>query len=86
MEAFAVTLEAGSDWRHLGHTPEKEAVEVILRSFDRPVLFATGATAARPDSEPVEVPPLSGRRLKGLHFFAKPALPDGACRVLVRGI
>ncbi len=86
MEAFAITLEPGAGWRLLGSTPEKEATEVVLRSFDAPVLFATGTTREKPDSEPVTVGPQSGSRLTGLHFFAKPALEDGPCRILVRGV
>src|SRR5207245_2728331 len=38
-EGIALTLGPGAGWRHLGSTPEKAPVEVVLRSFDRPVLF-----------------------------------------------
>jgi hypothetical protein len=86
MEAVALTLGADEGWRHLGGTPEKDPVEVIVRSFDRPVLFATGRGPARPDAEPVTVEPQSGKRLTGFHFFVRPAPPGGACRILVRGL
>jgi hypothetical protein len=85
-EGIALTLKPGDGWRHLGSTPETEPVEVVLRSFDAPVRFATGATARMPDSDPVVVAPGSGARLSGLHFFAMPAEAGGPCRVLVRGV
>jgi hypothetical protein len=86
MEGIALTLKPGEGWRHLGSTPETEPVEVVLRSFDAPVRFATGATARAPDSEPVVVGPGLGARLTGLHFFAHAAESGGPCRVLVRGV
>jgi hypothetical protein len=86
VEAWSVTLEPGADWRFLGSTPEKGAVECVLRSFDGPVLFATGSTAARPDAEPITVEAGAGGRLSGLHFFAKASGPGGRCRILVRGV
>jgi hypothetical protein len=85
-EAQALTLPAVDAWRHLGSTPESEPVEVILRSFDRPVLFAVGKTPNRPDGDPATVSPGEGVRLTGLHFFAKPARAGEACRILVRGL
>ena len=85
-EAVAVTLPPEDAWRHLGSTPESEPVEVILRSFDRPVLFAVGKTPNRPDGEPTTVTPGEGARLSGLHFFAKPARPGESCRILIRGL
>jgi hypothetical protein len=86
VEAWSVTLEPGQGWRYLGSTPEKSAVECVLRSFDGPVLFATGSGPSRPDGEPVTVEAGSGGRLEGLHFYAKAAGPGGRCRILVRGI
>jgi hypothetical protein len=86
VEAWSVTLEPGQDWRYLGSTPEKSAVECVLRSFDGPVLFATGSGSARPDGEPLTVEAGAGGRLSGLHFFARPAAPGVRCRILVRGI
>jgi hypothetical protein len=85
-EAVAVTLPPLDSWHHLGSTPENEPVEVIVRSFDRPVLFAVGASPNRPDGRPATVAPGSGVRLTGLHFFAKPARPGEPCRILVRGL
>jgi hypothetical protein len=85
-EGVALTLPPGSGWRHLGSTPETEPVEVVLRSFDAPVLFATGRSPSRPDGDGVEVGPGSGARLSGLHFFAKPAGEGPACRIVVRGV
>ncbi len=85
-EAVAITLEAKDGWRHLGHAPEAEPVEVVLRSFDRDVLFAAGSGPNAPDGAPVTVRAGEGARLTGLHFFAKPAPPPAACRILVRGL
>ena len=85
-EAFTVTLPNGADWRLVGSTPEKDAVEVVVRSFDGDVLVATGATPARPDSVPTTVPRGAGGRVAGLHVFVKPAGAGGACRILVRGV
>jgi hypothetical protein len=85
-EALAVTLPPDDRWLHLGSTPETEPVEVVLRSFDRPVLFAVGTNPNRPDGEPVTVPAGGGARLSGLHFFAKPVRPGEATRILVRGL
>ena len=84
-EGFTLTLAAGSGWRHLGNTPESAPIEVVLRSFDRPVLFATGKGAGAPTDAPVAVPAGGGARLTGLHFFAKPASEQDVCRILVRG-
>jgi hypothetical protein len=85
MEAWTTTLKPGDDWRHLGSTPEKAPVEVVLRALDSPVAYATGATDRRPDGEPLTVAAGEGARLTGLHFFAKPA-DGGPCRIVVRGI
>ena len=85
-EAWTLTLPAGADWRLLGSTPEKDAVEVVVRSFDRDVLVAAGATAAHPDASPVTVRAGFGGRVSGLHVFAKPASPGASCRILVRGV
>jgi hypothetical protein len=86
MEAWTTTLGGGDDWTRLGSTPEKGPVEVIVRAFDGPVLVATGATPARPDAAPVEVPPGEGRRVTGLHVFAKASPVCPSCRILVRGV
>jgi hypothetical protein len=86
MEARSLTLEPGADWRHLGGAPEAKPAECVLRSFDGPVLFATGTGAARPDGTPVTVEAGTGARLEGLHFFAKPAPQAPRCRILVRGV
>ncbi len=85
-EAWTLTLPDGADWRLLGSTPEKDAVEVVVRAFDVDVLVATGATAARPDAPPVTVRAGYGGRVTGLHVFAKPARPGAPCRILVRGV
>ena len=84
-EGFTLTLKADSGWLHVGSTPETAPIDVVLRSFDRPVLFATGRGAAAPSDAPIEVAAGSGARLTGLHFFAKPARLGDACRILVRG-
>ncbi len=85
-EAVAITLDAKDGWRHLGHAPEAEPIEVVLRSFDRTVLFATGQGRNAPDGEAVTVRPGEGARLTGLHFFARPAPPPASCRISVRGL
>jgi hypothetical protein len=84
-EGVAIRLPAEDRWSHLGGAPEAKPIEVILRSFDRPVLFATGAGKNAPDAEPVTVAAGEGARLTGMNFFAKPAPPPAPCRVLVRG-
>lgn len=86
MEAFAITLKPDEGWHHLGSTPEKAPVEVVLRAFDGAVAFATGSTARTADGPPVTVAAGEGARLSGLHFFAKPAGPGGPCRIVVRGV
>lgn len=73
-------------WTFLGSTPEKAAVETVLRSFDTTVEFATGSTPAQPDAPPMLVRPGEGARLSGHHFFVRPALPGIPGRILVRGI
>lgn len=85
-EAWTITLAPDSGWRFLGSTPEKTAVEVVLRSFDGDVLFATGAGKEKPDGTPMTVKAGEGGRLEGLHFFAKPTQTTQPCRILVRGI
>ena len=85
-EGFTLTLKADADWRLLGSTPEKAATEVVVRSFDRDVLVATGATPSKPDSAPITVRAGAGGRVLGLHVFAKPSQSGGACRILVRGV
>ena len=85
-EGWATVLKSGEDWRHLGGAPEQEPIEVVLRSFDLPVLFATGPSPRAPDSKPTVVGAGDGGRLTGLHFFAKPATVGAACRILVRGV
>jgi hypothetical protein len=93
-EARTLTLPPAADpasrrahdgWTFLGSTPEKTAVEVVLRSFDTNVEFATGASAAHPDGPPMVVRPGEGARLSGLFFFARPASPTARGRILVRG-
>jgi hypothetical protein len=84
-EAIAMTLESGEGWRRLGSAPEEKPIEVILRSFDRPVLFATGSRVDVPEGEPVLVAAGEGVRLEGRHFFARPAAGEGKARILVRG-
>jgi hypothetical protein len=81
----ALTLDPSEAWRLVGRAPEGAPVEFVLRSFDRSVLFGTGAGAAGPDGEPVVVLPGTGARLTGLHFFARPAQGEGPARILVRG-
>jgi hypothetical protein len=84
-EAVAMTLDPGAAWRRVASAPEEKPIEVILRSFDRPVLFATGSGGNAPDTEPVLVAPGEGARLEGRHFFARPTPGDAPSRVLVRG-
>jgi hypothetical protein len=87
MEQVALRLRKTDGWTLLGGDPEaKKPIEVILRSFERPVLFATGASETAPDSEPVVVPPGEGRRLEGRWFFARPAPPEAPCLVSYRGL
>ena len=85
-DAWSITLEPDSGWRHVGSTPEKAVVEVIVRAFDGPVRFTTGSSPAVPDGEAATVMPGEGARLSGLHFFVKPATPGVGGRVLVRGV
>ena len=85
-EAFTLTLEPDEGWRLLGSTPEKSDVEVVLRSFDADVQFATGKTKDAPDSPPLVVRAVEGGRLTGLHFFARPTPLGAARRILVRGV
>ena len=85
-EGKALTLGPTEGWRHLGSTPEAAPVEVVLRSFDRSVLFAIGKSPAAPTDAPVTVEAGGGARLTGLHFFAKPAREGAACRILIRGL
>ena len=85
-EGRSITLPPDAGWRLLGSTPEKSPVEVVLRAFDVPVLFATGRGPAAPDAAPTAVAPGEGARLSGLHFFAKPATPGAGGRILVRGV
>ena len=85
-EGRTMTLSPGEPWRYLGSTPEKDAVDVVVRAFDRDVLVATGATAAKPDGASLTVSAGSGGRVTGLHVFAKPASPGAPCRILVRGV
>jgi|GEM_PF-3456210 len=77
---------AHEGWTFLGSTPEKTAVEVVLRSFDVDVEFATGTLASQPDATPTVVRPGEGSRLSGLFFFARTAQPGARGRVLVRGV
>jgi hypothetical protein len=86
MEAWTVTLKPGDGWHHLGSTPEKAPVEVVLRAFDGSVQFATGSTARTADGPPVTVASGDGARLSGLHFFARAAAVGGPVRVVVRGV
>lgn len=85
MESWTTTLKPDEGWRCLGSTPEKAPVEVVLRSFDGTVEFATGAGRSAPDGAPVVVAAGTGARLSGLHFFAR-AAGGGPCRVVVRGV
>lgn len=86
MEARTITLKPGEPWHYLGSTPEKEPVEVVVRSFDRDVLFATGSGPGAPDGKPMTVRAGEGGRLLGLHFFVKPESTTTASRILVRGL
>jgi len=85
-EAFTLTLDPDEGWRLVASTPEKSDVEVVLRSFDADVLFATGKTKDAPDAPPVTVRAGEGGRLTGLHFFARPTPHGTARRILVRGV
>lgn len=86
LPADAPARRAHDGWTFLGSTPEKTAVEVVLRSFDTNVEFATGTSAAHPDGTPTVVRPGEGARLSGLFFFARTASPNARGRVLVRGV
>jgi hypothetical protein len=85
-EGWTLTLGPDAGWRHVGSTPEKTPVEVIVRSFDAPVRFATGSSDAVPDGPATTVMPGEGARLSGLHFFVRPETPGVGGRVLVRGV
>ena len=85
-EAFTLTLEPEEGWRLLGSTPEKSDVEVVLRSFDADVLFATGRSKDAPDAPPITIHAGEGGRLTGLHFFARPTAHGASRRILVRGV
>ena len=82
----AAPRRAHEGWTFLGSTPEKTAVEVVVRSFDTDVEFATGTSAASPDGAPTVVRPGEGARLSGLYFFVRPARAGASGRVLVRGV
>jgi hypothetical protein len=84
-EGIALTLEPAGAWRRVGSAPEGKPVEFVLRSFDRPVLFAAGSSPAEPEGEPIVVAPGEGARLEGLHVFARPTPGEGQVRILVRG-
>jgi hypothetical protein len=87
MEQVAIRLRKLDGWTYLGGDPAaKKPIEVILRSFERSVLFATGSGESQPDAEPVVVPSGEGRRLEGRHFFARPAPPEAPCLVSYRGL
>jgi hypothetical protein len=87
MEQVALRLRKTDGWTYLGGKPEaRKPLEVVLRSFERPVLAATGETEKGPDAEPVRIPPGEGRRLEGRHFFVRPAPPEAPCLVSYRGL
>ncbi|MBL9086272.1 MAG: hypothetical protein JNM10_03950 [Planctomycetia bacterium] len=84
--ADAPPRRAHDGWTFLGSTPEKTAVEVVLRAFDTDIEFATGTSAAHPDAPATRVRPGEGARLSGLFFFARPASATAKGRILVRGV
>ena len=87
MEARALRLSSSDHWTYLGgDTDSKDAPECVLRAYDHPIEFATGATEREPDGEQTSVPRGEGRRLTGRHFFARPRSPAQSCRISVRGI
>jgi hypothetical protein len=87
MEQVALRLVKTDGWTLLGGRADaRKPLEVILRAFERPVLFAAGSAAEAPEGTPVEVPVGEGRRLEGRFFFARPAPPVAPCLVSYRGL
>ena len=87
MDAHALRLRKTDGWTYLGGKPEaKKAPEVVVRSHEGDVLFATGPDAKAPEGEPVLVPEGEGRRLTGLHFFVRPASPERPALLTHRGL
>ena len=84
MDQVALRLDGSGAWVHLGgRCDAKKPLEVVLRAFDAPVTFASGDRPEAPTNDGVEVPPGEGRRLEGLHFFAR---AFASCRITYRGI
>jgi len=87
MEAHALRLRKTDGWTYLGGRPEaKKPLEVVLKAFEGDALFAVGPTEREPGGEPIRVPRGQGRRLAGLHFFARPADPRRPLLVSHRGL
>lgn len=87
MEATSRRLPAGERWTYLGGQADaKEAFDLVVRAFEAPVLVATGENDRAPDTEPVLVQRGEGRRLCGLHFFARPAVAGAPAVVTLRGL
>lgn len=87
MEQVALRLDDAAGWTYLGgNANARKPLEVVLRAFDREVRFRVGSASDAPDGEEVAIPFGEGRRLAGLHFFARPAAPGAPCRISYRGI
>lgn len=86
METYALHLTQ-AEWHYIGGTAEgKKPVELVLRSYDQDVEFATGSGKSAPDADALLVPAGEGRRLEGQHFFVRPTTPGAACRIAHRGL
>jgi hypothetical protein len=87
MESVALRVQKTDGWTRIGSMPDaKKPVDVVIRTFEGPVLVATGPDEKGPDREPVLVPDGEGRRLVGRHFFVRPAPPVGPRLISYRGL
>ena len=87
MDHVALRLPGPASWTHLGgDDAAKKPLEVVVRSYDRDLEFATGEDAEGPAGEAVRVPRGEGRRLEGRHFFVRPVQAGAPCRLSYRGL
>lgn len=87
MDHVALRLPGTPAWVHLGGKDDaKKPLEVVVRSFDRAVEFATGEDASEPTGDALRIPAGEGRRLAGKHFFARVVEAGDDCRITVRGV
>ena len=87
MESIALRVQKTDGWTRIGSRPDaKKPLDVVIRTFEGPVLVATGSEEKEPDREPVLVPDGEGRRLVGRHFFVRPAPPLGPRLISHRGL